>query len=387
MQEKNNVCIMDCNCYDAEIIKNKINDGIIALGGWDKYIKANSTVLLKPNMIGPKKPESAATTHPAFLQAVVSILKDMNCTVWIGDSSGGALEGNSPTKQSFAVTGYEAVAKSEGAVIKNFDLEGVVKIAPESGIVDEMYIAKPMFEADYVINLPKLKTHVAALYTGAVKNLFGCIPGLKKAEYHKIGSRPHDFANIIIDINKAVNITLNIMDAIIAMDGDGPTGGNPYEMHKILISDDSMAVDIVATKIINLDFNDVPILSAGKKRKLGCEDISHIEIVGDYKTIPAVINFKIPKTKMRLSGSKAAGLIIPLAVDFMKVKPVINKNKCKHCNMCVNSCPVHAINKDTKEIDYKKCIECMCCHELCLHHAVELRKNNEISRIFRRKNN
>lgn len=383
----NNYCvaIMDCNRYDVDKIKNKINEGIQTLGGWEKYIKKNSTVLLKPNMIGPKKPETAATTHPTFLQAVISILHDLNCIVWIGDSSGGALEGSSPTKQSFSVTGFQAVAEKEGAIIKNFDTEGAVKITPQSGLVNEMYIAKPVFEADYVINLPKLKTHVAALYTGAVKNLFGCIPGLKKAEYHKIGSRPDDFANIIIDINQAVNITLNIMDAIIAMDGDGPTGGNPYEMYKILISDDSMAIDMIATKMINLDFNDVPILHAGINRKLGCESISQIEIKGDYNTVPTVKNFKIPKTKMRISGSKAAGLIIPLAIDFLKTKPFINLNKCKQCNMCVNSCPVNAIDISTKQIDYNKCIECMCCHELCLYHAVELRKNNKIARMIYKK--
>ena len=382
MEKKYVVAIMDCNSYDFEKVKNKINEGVSILGGWEKFIRKNSTVLLKPNMIGPKKPEEAATTHPVILQAVIRILRELECTVWIGDSSGGALGGNSPTKQSFEVTGFLDVAGAEEAKLKNFDTEGAVKIVPESGLADEMYIAKPLFEAEYIINLPKLKTHVAALYTGAVKNMFGCIPGLKKAEYHKIGAKPDDFANIIVDINKAVNINLNIMDAIVAMDGDGPTGGSPYEMHKILISDDSMAMDIVATNIINLDVNDVPILKAGIKRKLGCENVSQIEIKGDYNSIPKVENFRIPRTKMRLSGSKAAGLIIPLVLDFIKTKPVINANKCKQCNMCVNSCPVRAIDKESKKIDYNKCIECMCCHELCLYHAVELRKNNKLAGII-----
>ena len=110
--------------------------------------------------------------------------------------------------------------------------------------------------------------------------------------------------------------------------------------------------------------------------------MSQIEIKGDYNSIPKVENFRIPRTKMRLSGSKAAGLIIPLVLDFIKTKPVINANKCKQCNMCVNSCPVRAIDKESKKIDYNKCIECMCCHELCLYHAVELRKNNKLAGII-----
>lgn len=384
-KEVSKVALMQCNEYDLELIIKKINEGIEILGGWEKYIKPNSTVLLKPNMISPKKPETAITTHPVFLQAMIRILKSMNCIVWIGDSSGGLFGGTSPTKQSFIVTGYAEIAEKENAVIKNFDMEGTVKIIPNSGLTPEMNIAKPMFEADYVINLPKLKTHVAALYTGAMKNLFGCIPGLKKAEYHKIGSKSEDFANIIVDINEAVNVTLNIMDAIVAMDGDGPTGGNPYEMHKILISDNALALDMTATKMINVDAKEVPILKAAINRKFGPESFKDVYVDGDYEHVPTVVNFKLPRTMNRLSNSKLAAKIMPYAVDFTKSRPKVNLKSCKQCNMCVNSCPVEAINIETKEISYDKCIECMCCHELCLYHAVELKKLNPLAGMIKRK--
>jgi len=173
------VVISDCNEYNLELLTRKLNAGIALLGGWEKYVSPGMKVLLKVNLIGPKAPETAAITHPEFVRALVRILKGLGCAVWIGDSSGGAIAGIAPTARSLKVSGLEQVAREEGAEIKNFDREGVVEVTPESGLGGKMYIAKPLFDADFVINLPKFKTHSAGIYTGAVKNLFGCIPGLR----------------------------------------------------------------------------------------------------------------------------------------------------------------------------------------------------------------
>src|SRR5690554_3964843 len=158
------VIIKDCMDYDLTLLKDKINAGVKLLGGWQNFISTGMKVLLKVNLIGPKTSDTASITHSEFVRALTQILKELGCIVWIGDSSGGAIGGVAPTAESLVVSGLEKVAKEEGAEIKNFDKEGVVEVKPNSGHVDKMYLAKPMFEADFVINLPKLKTHSAGMY-------------------------------------------------------------------------------------------------------------------------------------------------------------------------------------------------------------------------------
>lgn len=376
------VIIKDCTNYDINLIKKQINDGIELLGGWNKYISSGMKVLLKVNLIGPKSPDTAAITHPEFVRALTQILKEKRCIVWIGDSSGGAIGGVAPTAQSLVVSGLEKVANEEGAVLKNFDKEGVVEVIPFSGCVDKMHLAKPMFDADFVINLPKLKTHSAGMYTGAVKNLFGCIPGLKKAEYHRLAPDPKDFGEVFADIHQAVNVGLHIMDGITAMQGEGPTAGEVYYAEKILISTDPLALDTVASTMLGMEIEDIPILETARKRDLGESKPDKIEIGGDYNSSPILQAFKLPK-RFRSSKKRNYAVLVKV-IDFLKTRPRINTKLCKQCNMCVESCPVQAIDPKTKVINYNLCIECMCCHELCLHKAVELRKDNRLADVFTR---
>lgn len=373
------VIIQECKDYIIEDIKMKINDGIEKLGGWDRFVKRGDTVLLKINLIGPKTADSAAVTHSEFVRALASILKSKGCIVWIGDSSGGAIAGISPTAESFKVAGFEKVAMQEDAVIKNFDREGVYEVEPTGKHKEKMYLAKPIFDADVVINVPKLKTHSATIYTGAIKNVFGCIPGLRKAMYHKIAPDKEDFGDILADIHKAAKFDLHIMDGIISMQGEGPTSGSTYHASKILISKDPLALDTVAINMLGMTVKDIPILNAGIERRLGTFKLDEIKIDGDYNYLPKLKNYKLPKNFKRKKQRSSKAII--KVIDFFKTKPVINKKKCIDCNMCVESCPVKVIDINTKLIDYKKCIECMCCHELCMHRAVDLKKDNFLAGI------
>lgn len=373
------VIIQECKDYSTECIIEKINDGIERLGGWDKFVKPGNVVLLKVNLIGPKTSDSAAVTHSEFVRALTRILKNMGCTVWIGDSSGGAIAGIAPTAQGFKVSGYERVAEEEGAIIKNFDREGVFEVQPHGKFKDKMFLARPLVDADVVINVPKLKTHSANIYTGAVKNVFGCIPGLRKAMYHKMAPDKEDFGEIIADIHEGAKFHLHIMDGIISMQGEGPTAGTVYNSNKILMSTDPLALDAIAANMLGMTIDDIPILSAAKKRKLGQYNLDEIEIDGDYDYIPHLKGFKLPKN---FRSTKRNSNSVVKVIDFFKTKPEVNKKKCRQCNMCVESCPVKAIDAKTKKIDYNKCIECMCCHELCMHKAVELKKDNIIAAII-----
>ncbi|MDF2672881.1 MAG: hypothetical protein K0R09_1146 [Clostridiales bacterium] len=374
------VILQECKSYGLSEVTNKINSGIEKLGGWNQFVKPGDIVLLKINLIGPKSSDSASITHCEFTRELVRILKGQGCTVWIGDSSGGAIAGMAPTTQSFKVSGYEKMAEEEGAEIKNFDREGVVEASCESRPGEKMFIAKPIFDADVVINLPKLKTHSAAIYTGAVKNVFGCIPGLRKAFYHKTAPDQAAFSQIISDIHRAGRFHLHIMDGITAMQGEGPTAGEPYNANKILISKDPVALDAVGAKMLNMSVDRVPILLTAQRRGIGEGNLDRIVLDGDYNTIPRLEGFKLPK-KFRSNISKNSKAVTKV-VDFFKARPTVNTKKCRKCNMCVESCPVQAINRETKKINYELCIECMCCHELCMFKAVELKSNNIVAGVI-----
>jgi len=374
------VIIQECDSYNTSAVIEKLNSGMELLGGWESFVKPGMKVLLKVNLIGPKSSETAAVTHSEFVRAITMILKKMNCSVWIGDSSGGAIAGIAPTAQSFEVSGLSNVAKELGAVIMNFDREGVRECNIESDYGDKLYLAKPIFDADLVINLPKFKTHTAGIYTGAVKNVFGLIPGLKKAEYHKLLPDPKNFGSMLADIHENCNISLHIMDGITAMQGEGPTAGDVYNAKKILISTDPLALDTVASKMIGLDIKDIPILNAARDRNIGNSELENIQVLGDYDYPPELKGFKLPKRFNSKKKQNYKALI--KVIDFLKTRPKINLSLCKQCNMCVESCPVQAINKATKVIDYSKCIECMCCHELCRYKAVELKKDNMIAGLM-----
>lgn len=349
--------------------------GAPAATGWAAFVRPGDKVLLKVNLISPMASETAAVTHSEFVRALVRILRREGCVVWIGDSSGGAMLGKAPTDAAFERSGLAAVAREEGATILNFDRAGAVPVTPKSGIEPAMYLARPMFDADVVINLPKLKTHMMGMYTGAVKNVFGCIPGLKKAEYHRLAPDPAAFGEVLADIHEAGRFHLHIMDGILAMQGEGPVAGEPYQANKVLFSRDPLALDLVAVKMIGLDPDALPILDAAKRRGIGAAALSQVRLAGDFPTPPRLERFAVPfliKAGV-LQGRRTAifKLIVPF-IDLMKKRPRIDREKCRHCNSCVDSCPVAAIDRSTKRIDYSLCIECLCCHELCTYKAVDL---------------
>lgn len=170
------------------------------------------------------------------------------------------------------------------------------------------------------------------------------------------------------------------MDGILAMQGEGPTAGDIYPGNKILMSTDPLALDTVAINMLGMKIEEVPNLGAAMERSIGESRLEDITIEGDYKSIPRLEDFNLPKRYK--SGKRRNYKALIKVIDFFETKPKVNRRKCRNCNVCVESCPVKAISIDTKQIDYKICIECMCCHELCMYEAVELKKKNPIAGIF-----
>ncbi len=360
------VSVVKCNSYDDKLVYDAVKKSLELI---NFKIRKNSSVLLKPNLLGHYKPEEAVDTHPAIVDAVCRILKENNCGIAIGDSSGFFRKGY--TKKSFEVSGIADVARKYKADIITFETSGFRKIKNKSNkILDEIVFAKPVFEYDYVINLPKLKTHTLTLYTGAVKNFFGCIPGGLKQRYHLIGSSNEKFSNLLLDIymNLKPKISLNIMDAVVGIEGQGPSrAGNRKKAGIILASADAVALDIEAARITGFKKDEVLTNKFAVERNIFSDSI---EVVGEKNLS---INYKKPV--------KTRGLVPAFIKNFVYVQvqldPSINMEKCIKCGICSSVCPSKALTMKKGEFpEYNKglCFHCYCCHEMCPEAAIDLKR-------------
>jgi uncharacterized protein (DUF362 family)/Pyruvate/2-oxoacid:ferredoxin oxidoreductase delta subunit len=358
------VAVVSCQSYQSPELNGSIELALDLIGGLERFVKPGMKVLLKPNLLSAKAPERAITTHPEVAAVVARMVRRLNADVIIGDSPGGAKRG---VKRVWENTGMLAMAAREGIELVNFESSGVTKMKVKDRYY---YLAKPAVEADLIINLPKLKTHVLTLMTGAVKNMFGLIPGFRKGEYHKEAPRPADFAQIIVDILSLRPPELTIMDAVLTMEGDGPSSGTPRWSNLIMASSDPVAVDAIAAEIIGLKPNQVPTTRIASESGLGIGWTEAIEIVGEKLENVKINDYKLTSNrKMELIPPFLARLV----GHYVWVRPAIIEENCTKCELCVNSCPTGALRNLPKEIprfEYDYCINCWCCHELCPSSAI-----------------
>ena len=365
------VSIRECNSYKYDEVNISFNSMIKDIGGLNKYIKKNSKVVIKANLLMKKTPEEATTTHPMVVRVIAEELLKIGCHVTIADSPGGPYS-ESVLKSVYRASGMETVA-NELKINLNYDISEI-KVENKSGkILRYLNVIKPIVEADYVINVCKLKTHVLATYTGGVKNLFGVIAGTAKAEYHFKMPKIEDFSEELVDICEYVKPTLTIIDGIIGMEGEGPSGGVPRKVGVLIASDNPYAIDAVACKIINLEPNSVPTVQRSIERGLLKGNLSDINIVGCPIESKIIKDFKIPDAKSRSFGDKAIPKFLTKSIT---PKPVVRKKQCIGCAQCEKVCPAKAIImiNNKPQINLDVCIRCYCCHELCPKKAIDVKR-------------
>jgi uncharacterized protein (DUF362 family)/NAD-dependent dihydropyrimidine dehydrogenase PreA subunit len=242
----------------------------------------------------------------------------------------------------------------------------------------KFFIANGILDADGIISLPKMKTHGLERFTGAVKNQFGCIVGMRKGEFHVKLPDPTDFAKMLVDLNSFVKPRLYIMDGIMAMEGNGPRGGTPRAMNVLLFSTDPIALDATASRLINLNPLFVPTTLVGAETGAGNYKEEDIEIVGDSMKDFICMDFNVERTPVK---TVKKGRMMQFINDRIVPKPFILIEKCTQCGTCVNSCPVEgkAVNWSNGDktkapvYDYTKCIKCYCCQEMCPESAIILK--------------
>lgn len=359
------VSIAQTASYESDELKAGLNQVLKQLGGLDNFIKPGMKVLVKPNLLSAKGPDRAITTHPELVGLVANMVRDLGAEVVIGDAPGG---GRSETPRVWRETGLAAVAEREKLTLLNFEMEGT---RPVTVGENTYYIAKPVLEADFVINMPKLKTHVLTLMTGGIKNNFGAIPGFRKATYHKEAPNPRHFAHIIVDIFSIVNPGLTIMDGILSMEGEGPSSGQPRHLGLLMASPDAVALDTVAAYIIGLPAEKVHVIRYAAEAGLGIGWLDGIKVVGAKLEAVRVRDFKLTSNKkLELLPKFVMDMIGP----FIWLLPKVEEPECVMCGDCVTACPTNALSQNGSypALEKNLCINCWCCHEMCPTKAISI---------------
>ena len=358
--------------YRLDRVMSCLEDIFDKMGGIEKIIKPGMRVAIKPNLLMAKKPEDAATTHPSVIHAIVKLVQKAGGIAVIVESPGGPY--NIPLlRMVYGKTGIEKVADETGAEL-NYDLR-VEKINnPDAEYLKSLKILKPLYDADLIINVAKLKTHGFMVYSGAVKNMFGSVAGLEKTDYHLRMSDQESFANCLVDIYLATKPQVNIIDGIIAMEGDGPSAGVPKYLGCIFASRDAFACDYAALKAIGVDHRQVPVMRIAEKRGIFNKD--NVNILGVNLESIKPDSFDVPALVHQKTGSRSA--VIRFINSKFRPQPEILRDKCVRCGKCVEVCPPKAATRDNDKsiiIDYKKCISCFCCHEFCPEKAIRIKRN------------
>ncbi len=363
------VSVVRCEDYGRERVYEAVKKSIDLLGGLGQFISPGQKVFLKFNLLLGAAPETCISTHPDAVYAVARLLKEHGCSVVMGDSPGSGLAyTESVLKMSYAASGYDKVSEELGIPL-NYDTGYGVVLVPEGRQMKRFSIIKPALEADAVVIVSKAKTHALTFFSGAAKNMFGVIPGLEKPLYHAKFQTSEDFGRVMVELNDVVKPRLQIMDAIMGMEGDGPHSGMPRKIGAVLASGDYSAIDVATARLMSIDPRRVSTISAAVERGYLKDDFSDVSIVGDPLESLIVKDYKCPATYYtpRTDNSR-------LQSFASAINPRILEDKCVSCMKCMRSCPVKAITVADKKpsIDYTKCIKCYCCHEMCDDHAIVL---------------
>jgi uncharacterized protein (DUF362 family)/NAD-dependent dihydropyrimidine dehydrogenase PreA subunit len=351
--------------YDPATVAASIDALLSPLGGIQTFISPGQKVLIKPNMLAGKAPEKAVTTHPSIVREVIRRVQSAGAVAVVGDSPG-----IGSCRQVAQKCGILQVIEETGAKLARFTESVPIGGSGESG--HRLEVAQEVISADVIVNLPKLKTHQMVGMTGAVKNMFGAVVGMRKPHLHlQAGSDKARFACMLLDLCEKIMPALTIVDAGLAMEGNGPGSGNPVWIGALLAGDDPVAVDAAALELLGLPPHRCWTQQVALERELRGSSLAHIRLVGTPVTdlrpprfLPAKstdVNFGLPSLfKKRLRRSLSA---------FPKIDPHL----CSNCGQCVKHCPPQAMTLDLKRvrIDLDNCISCFCCQELCPEGAIE----------------
>lgn len=367
------VYLAECGSYDYEKIKAAVDKLFDALS-LDKLIQPGDKVVIKPNLVMKSKPEAAIITHPLVVAAVGSRVKALGGDVTIAESAGG-LYNTTALKSSYAACGYEKMAEQYGLKL-NLDCGYGTMEAPHGLRCKSFTIIDPLREADVIIDVAKLKSHCLTTMSGAVKNMFGSVPGLMKPEFHCRFPDRMDFGTMLVDLCETVRPTIAIVDAVDAMEGNGPSGGQPRHVGALLGGVNPYNVDLVGAKLMHMEPYEIEMLQSAIDRGLCPDSAEKVTVLGESMEKFIVEDFLQPESKSNDFIGRVPKPLRPLAEKLATPRPKIRVKDCVGCGKCAESCPQHTIAIQNRKavITYSKCIKCFCCHEMCPAKAIDIKR-------------
>lgn len=361
------VSLQSCDHYDEALLAERLVALLEPMGGIERFVSPGQRVLLKPNLLAGKPPEAAVTTHPALVKAVIELVQQAGAQVLVGDSPGlGSFE------RVAEKSGISHAVKSAGGQLMPF---GETRRVGATGTFRQLELATAYLDADLVINLPKLKTHEMMTLTCGVKNLYGTVVGAAKAGLHLTAGHSKElFAGLLLEIAMARPVALTIVDAIVAMEGDGPNSGTPRQLGLLLAGENMIAVDTVAAHLAGIPAALLPVELEARRRGLAGTKLDQISIIGDLEGMAADPPFTLPQGLDVQFG--LPGFLKGLLRNQLTPVPAANKELCTLCGVCRDACPPEAITitKNALKVDSGRCIRCWCCRELCPQHAMAIQR-------------
>ncbi len=367
-ESKTIVALKACAGYDEAAVQAAIDEIFALCGGIEAFVKPGDRVLIKLNLLMKRTPDQATTTHPAVAKAIVRAVQQAGATAILADSPGGPYT-RGHLRGIYDACGMTAVAEETGCIL-NDDFSVTTRYLEAGKAARKLDLIGVLDHVDAVITVGKLKTHGLTTMTGCVKNLYGTIPGTTKVEYHARYQDVSLFSNMLLDICAAVKPCFAILDAVVGMEGEGPSGGRPRAIGALIGGPNPHAVDAVGARLIGLEPRQVTTLEAAQRRAL----LPAYMLEGDPIEPLIVRDFEIPMGLRRGSWVRLMNKL-PQA---LRPRPVFTHRKCDGCGTCARACPAKAIAMDSARrphVDVKACIRCYCCQELCPKNDVEVRRN------------
>lgn len=371
------VSAVRCDRYELEQLKESISEVLAPLGGLSRYVRPGKKVLLKVNCLTDARAEKAVTTNPVFLNAVIDLVKECGAEVLVGDSP--AIK---PLSMVLKKSGMHDVLTKTGVHAVAFKNSKAV-LPHKSDTFHYMEIAGEIDDFDLVINLPKLKTHIQMQLTLAIKNMFGCIVGARKSQWHlKCGVDRKAFATMLADNYRHISPALTILDGIVGMDGNGPVNGRIRHFDVIMASTDGVAIDSVISHLAGFDKDEYLVLNAAREKGVGQADLGKIDFIGGRLEEFIFQNFQKAEAK-ELETVPIPFISARVMKSYFTPRPKQNISNCVLCLECAKICPPKVIKQKGKrlEFNYDDCIRCFCCHEICQHNGIEIYKGL-IYRVF-----
>jgi uncharacterized protein (DUF362 family)/NAD-dependent dihydropyrimidine dehydrogenase PreA subunit len=362
---KSRVSIVTCDTYDPASVLAATRRALDLLGGMSAFVTRKSKVLVKPNLLMAIEPARAVDTHPEVVRAVIRLLKELDCTVYLGDgpSVWAGQAGN--IERVYEVSGIKRVADEEKVNLVTFSKRRWRTSFPLTAWLDE---------CDYFVSIPKFKTHELTMLTGAIKNLYGLVSDSYKTELHRRYFGIREFSRRVVDILAEAAPNLSVIDGIDCIEGDGPaTGGTVRHCGLLLAGKDAVSLDSILAVIMGIAPRDVVTTREAAARGLGNADINSIEVLGE--TLSGVCGKPFVLPKAALSQKLPRGMV-DIVLNLLRSYPVINQPRCTRCGACAYACPAKVITVGERTvIRYRGCISCFCCQETCPEAAISVKKS------------